>query len=54
MADITFGATQTFSGSQADASEARPGLLRRFAWERMLALGFCAAFWVGVAYFVFH
>ena len=48
MADITISAVQ------ADIAEVRPSLFRRLAWERMLALGFCAAFWAGVAYFVFH
>lgn len=48
MADITLNATH------ANVAEARPGLLRRLAWERMLALGLCAAFWAGIAYLVFH
>jgi hypothetical protein len=26
----------------------------RVNWERMIALGFCAAFWAVVAYFVFR
>jgi hypothetical protein len=38
---------------QLDAA-VQKGQASRISWERVIALGFCAAFWAVVGYFIFR